>query len=277
MAKTERMELVPRTKIRKRERRKQILLELKLHPHVRISELADRFGVSTETVRRDMDALSEDGLISRAHGGASAPALGTYPGLDERSRARQDERERIGRHAASLVLPGETLMIDAGATTLQLARFLGFSGIRCTVVTNSLPVAMALGQSPAADVILCPGDYLGPEAAVVGPETVEFLLRHNADRCLVGASGLALDGPSESVRGFAAVKRAMLERSATRYLLIDGEKFGRRGVAQMGGLDMLDAVIVDRVPDAALQAALIKAKVDLLVAPKNAPLHKAAG
>lgn len=276
MAKVERMELVPRAKIRKRERRRQILLELKLHPHVRISELADRFGVSTETVRRDMDALSEDGLINRAHGGASAPALGHYPGLDERSEARKQERERIGLLAAGMVQPGETLMIDAGSTTLQFARFLAFSGTPCTVVTNCLPVAMALGHG-AAEVILCPGDFLGPEAAVVGPETVEFLLRHNADHCFIGAAGLSPDGVSESVRGFAAVKRAMLARCANRHLLIDGEKFGNRGLSQIGGLDILDSVIVDRAPNAALRAALVKAKIDLHVATKDALAQRAAG
>lgn len=83
-------------RLKKSDRRRQILLELKLRPHVRISELARRFNVSTETVRRDVDALSDDGLISRAHGGASAPAQGHYPGLDERTNTHVEERERIG-------------------------------------------------------------------------------------------------------------------------------------------------------------------------------------
>ena len=90
-------------RFKKGERRRQILLELKLRPHVRISDLAARFHVSTETVRRDVDALSDEGLIARAHGGVSAPTQGHYPSLDERESARIDERERIGRRAAELV------------------------------------------------------------------------------------------------------------------------------------------------------------------------------
>ena len=82
----------PRSKLRKSERREQILLELKLRPHVRISEIAERFGVSPETIRRDMDKLSKEGLINRAHGGAS-PANIHYPDLDQRSHARQAERD----------------------------------------------------------------------------------------------------------------------------------------------------------------------------------------
>ena len=122
------------TRLRKSERLDRILLELKLRPHVRITELAGRFGVSNETIRRDFEALSEEGLVSREHGGASSPPHRHYPGFDERNRARIEERERIGRLAASMVEDGDTLMIDAGSTTLQFARFLAFAGTTCTVV-----------------------------------------------------------------------------------------------------------------------------------------------
>jgi len=255
-------------RLKKAERREQILLELKLRPHFRISEMADRFGVSTETVRRDVDKLSRDGLIDRAHGGASAPIQGHYPGFDERSGERQKERERIGRRAAALVRPGETLMIDSGSTTLQLARALSFAGTPCTVITNSLPVAMTLGQGPNAEVILCPGDYLASESAVVGPEAIAFLSRHRVDRCLIGASGLSDDGPFEAVRGFAAVKRAMLQRSAKAHLLIDRDKFGRSGLVQVGGLGSVTSIVVDSAPEGTLGDALQIAGIEVLVAPR---------
>ena len=101
-------------RLRKAERRDRILFELRLRPHVRISELAAICNVSTETVRRDFDALADDGLVSRAHGGATVAAPGHYPGLDERAHARIGERERIGQRAAALVREGETLMVDSG-------------------------------------------------------------------------------------------------------------------------------------------------------------------
>ena len=270
MTAVDRPQSMARTRVRKAERREQILLELKLRPHVRVSELADRFGVSGETVRRDMDELSGAGLINRAHGGASAAAHGNYPGLDERSRARFTQRERIGRAAAKLVQPGETAMIDSGSTTLQLARFLAYAGTSCTVITNSLPVAMALGQSAEISVILCPGDYIASEAAVVGPEATEFLARHNVDRCLIGAAGFTTEGPSETVRGFAAIKRVMLRQSANRHLLVDGEKFGKRGLFQVGGLETITSVVVDRAPSPIVKTALENAEVGVLVAPRSA-------
>ncbi|MFZ7089979.1 DeoR/GlpR family DNA-binding transcription regulator [Primorskyibacter sp. 2E233] len=254
-----------RPRMKKSERRAQILLELKLHPHVRISELSERYGVSTETIRRDFDALSSDGLLNRAHGGATAPSHGHYPSLDERANARIEERERIGRCAAELVEPGETLMIDSGSTTIQLARALAYLGTQCTVLTNSLPVAMTLGHG-AAEVILCPGEYLPAESAVVGTDTLEFLARFSVDRCMIGASAMSAEGPSETVRGFAAVKRMMMRRSAKSNLLIDSEKFEIKGLAHVGDLSELDSVIVDSPPAGALLSALNDAKVTVVLA-----------
>jgi DeoR/GlpR family transcriptional regulator of sugar metabolism len=252
-------------RLKKSERRRQILLELKLRPHVRISELAQRFNVSTETVRRDFDALADEGLISRDHGGASAPIQGRYPSLDERTNARIAERERIGRSAAELVQDGETVMIDSGSTTIQMARALAWLGTHCTVITNSIPVAMTIGHG-AIDVILCPGQYLPTESAVVGTETLEFLAGFNVDRCMIGATALSVEGPSETVRGFAAVKRAMLQRATNRHLLIDSQKFDKKGLTRVGDLAELHSVITDLRPRGQLLGALDGGGVDVLVA-----------
>lgn len=251
-------------KLKKTERRRQILLELKLRPHVRISELSRRFSVSTETVRRDFDALSDEGLISRAHGGASAPSQGHYPSLDERVNARIDQREQIGRRAAELVRDGETLMIDSGSTTIQMARALAYLDTPCTVITNSIPVAMTLGYG-SAQVLLCPGEYLAAESAVVGTETLEYLNRFNVDRCFIGAYGLSAEGPSESVRGFAAVKRVMLQRAGSSHLLVDAEKFGRKGLTIVGELGEIASVVSDKQPKGDLLSALVGAKVHITV------------
>ncbi|WP_299695006.1 DeoR/GlpR family DNA-binding transcription regulator [uncultured Tateyamaria sp.] len=251
-------------RLKKTERRRQILLELKLRPHVRISELSERFNVSTETLRRDFDALADEGLVARAHGGATAPTRGHYPSLNERANARVEERERIGRRAADLVRDGETVMIDSGSTTIEMARALAYRGTPCTVITNSIPVAMTLGHG-AAQVLLCPGEYLAAESAVIGTETLEFLGRFNVDRCMIGSSGFSEEGPSETVRGFAAVKRVMLHRAVERHLLIDSEKFGRKGLAHVGDLSGLQSIVVDKRPQDALLSALVAAEVEILV------------
>ena len=256
----------PKTKLRKSARLEQILLELNLRSHVRTSELAERFNVSTETIRRDVEALSEEGLVSRAHGGASPPPHRHYPGFDERNRARIEERERIGRLAARLVEEGDTIMVDAGSTTLQFARFLAYQGTACTVITNSLNAATTLGRNPAIDIVLCPGDFLPSEAAVVGPDAIEFLHRHNVRKCFIGASSLSDEGLSETVRGFAAIKRAMLRQSKETHLLVDGSKLGVPGLSRVGGLREIAAIVVDRAPQEPFGSAFERAGIRVLVA-----------
>ncbi len=168
-----------------------------------------------------------------------------------------------------LIEAGDTLMIDGGSTTMQFARFLAFNETPCTVVTNSLPIALTLGRSSAAEIILCPGEYLASESAVVGADAVEYLASHNVDRCFIGASGLSTTGLSESVRGFAAVKKTMLAHSKTHYALIDGGKFGKTGLSRVGELSTLTSIIVDRTPEPTLMTALTDANVEILIAPEG--------
>lgn len=252
-------------RLKKSDRRNQILLELKLSPHVRISEMSKRFGVSTETIRRDMDSLAKGGFINRAHGGASAPSHGHYPSLDERATARPQQREKIGLAAAHLIKPGETVMIDSGATTIQMARSLAYLETPCTVVTNSIPVAMTLGHG-VCEVLLCPGQYLAAELAVIGTETLEFLSRFYVDHAVIGASGLTEEGPFETVQGFAAVKRVMLRRANNRHLLINSDKFGTKGLASVSALDDLTTIVVDQMPSGGLRTALEASGVTLEIA-----------
>lgn len=252
-------------KLKKSERRKKILLELKLRPHVRIKELARDFNVSTETLRRDLDALAIDGLIDRAYGGASASGTGQYPTLGERTAAHVAERERIAQLAANEVLQGETLMIDSGSTTIELAKALAYRGVACTVITNSLPVAMIMGQE-AANVMLCPGEYLASENAVMGSETQEYLQNFRVDRCFLGASGMTEHGLFDTVPAIAGVKREMLRCAAQSHLLIGSDKFGQHGLVRFAGFDAFQSIISDARPTAELLSALEAGQAVLRVA-----------
>ncbi len=249
----------------KSERRRQILLELTLKPHLRTAELVERFGVSGETVRRDVEALSRAGHLRRAYGGVSAPHPGSRRDLDQRRRERVAEREAIGRAAVAVVAQGETLMIDAGSTTIQFARFLAFSEKRVTVVTNSLEVAMTLGHGRSARVILAPGDLAPEEGAVIGPETLEFLEGRRVDHCFLGAAGIAETGVTESVQGFDAVKRRMLRQARARHFLIDASKFGSVHFAHVAGFDGFRTLFTDRAPDGAMAEGLREGGVELRV------------
>ena len=128
---------------------------------MRIAELAKLF--RAETVRRDVEDLNRPDKFDRACEGASATHE-TYPGLSVRGRANLPGRERIAHRAAALVEPDETVMIDTGSTTGQLARFVALAGRPLTVITNSVHVALTLGHTVSCEVILCPGDFLAREA-----------------------------------------------------------------------------------------------------------------
>lgn len=252
-------------RLRKDERRTRILEELRFTPHVRISALAGRFGVTTETVRRDLDALSDMGLVDRAYGGASVRPMGIQPSIAERREAMVGERARIGAAAAALVEPGEVVMIDAGSTTTELARHLTGNGRDLTVISNSYPVASELAASRAR-VILCPGDFSVHEGAVFGEDTADFLRRFYANTAFIGASGLTAGGITDVNSGAAWVKRVMLERSERAYLLVDHTKFSVHVLELVAPLNVLDGIVTDRPPPQPLARSLKRAGVDVHVA-----------
>lgn len=253
-------------RVGKAERRQRILRELETRPHIRVADLAALFGVSTETVRRDVEALSGEGLISRSFGVAAAAPMGSQPPFGERNRAFVEERARIGRRACGLVEPGEVLMMDAGSSTHQMAHALAATARDLVVLTNSLAVAAALGQNASIQVILCPGDLNPREAGVYGTETVDFLGRYNADKVFIGATGIGPGGITDANRSAVAIKRRMMARGRKTYLLADTSKMNREFLAEIAPLDELDVLVTDQPPEEALASALKKAGVEVVTA-----------
>lgn len=252
---------------RKRARQERIVALLRANPTVRIVELARDFGVSTETVRRDLDELGKAGVVNRTYGGAARSSMGHEAAVNERLQEHVSERQRIGLHASRIVKKGDLLMIDGGSTTIQFARQLAARSCQVTVITNSLGVAAALGQDPSSKVVLCPGDYHPDEGIVTGPETIAFLERFFVDKTFIGASGLTETGPSEALSTSAWVKRRMIGQAKQSYLLVDSSKFDLVRHELVCPLKAIDEVITDLRPAAELRAELKKAAVDLTVVP----------
>lgn len=252
-------------KLGKTERQDRIVAELNVDAALRVSDLAKRFTVTTETIRRDLDFLAERGLIARTYGGA-ASARGGEPSFNERDRHRVVERRRVAECAASLVEPGDVLMIDAGSTTTHFARRLAVDGDALTVFTNSVGVATALGSNSRIRVVLCPGDYDPHEGGVCGPETQAFLGRFHATKCFIGASGVTAEGVSDANTDAAWVKRVMIERSERGLLLIDASKFGLSAVDRVCSLDQLGDLVCDARPDKQIAQALRRGGVSVHVA-----------
>ena len=248
------------------ERHERILRDLKLHAAIRVSHLAKSLGVTTETIRRDLDALGETGMLNRTYGGAALPPGQREPAVHERQQRKVEERSRIGDHAAGLIGPGGVVMIDAGSTTLHFARHLASQAQGLTAITNCLAIATTLGVNPAIRVVLCPGDYSEQEGGVFGPHTADFIRRFNADCTVIGASGIGANGPTEARSEAVWVKRAMMDMAQRRILLVDSGKFDAAHLELVCPLSGLSDIVTERAPRAALADAIRAAGVKLHVA-----------
>lgn len=257
---------------KKAARQRLIVAELGLSPAVRTSDLARRLGVSAETVRRDIEELTQRGLVSRTYGGAAGRQLGLQPVFQDRDTLAVEEREAIARAAVRLVRPGDVLMIDSGSTTARFAHVLAEAAERVTVITNCFAVANALVGQSRVRVLFCPGDFLAHERGVYGSETCAFLQRFNADIAFIGASGLTLEGPNDVETQACWVKRTMMERAERKVLLLDGAKFNRRHLELVCPMGELSDIVTDRAPDPALIDRIEASNVSLHLTAEGRPV-----
>jgi DeoR/GlpR family transcriptional regulator of sugar metabolism len=147
---------------------------------------------------------------------------------------------------------------------LHFARRLAAEAKNLTIVTNCFAVAMAFSTNPTITVLACPGQYDSHEGSVTGPDTINYLGRFNANRAVIGASGITVEGPNDVHSSAAAVKRAMLARAQEHILLIDHSKFELPNLEVVCPLNDIHRVITDQVPPKALGDALAKARVEVL-------------
>jgi DeoR family transcriptional regulator, fructose operon transcriptional repressor len=226
--------------------RRQRVFEVVLARHtVAVTELAELFDVSAMTIRRDLQALEEQGLVEAVHGGARSSLQSPFElSFAQRELVDVAAKRAIGRLAASLVADGEAVALDASTTTLQVARNL-VGRRRVTVVTNGIKAAAELGHRPGIEVIVT-GGQLHQTASLVGPfarATVEQLRVDWLFFSVTGITdGLALTGPSE----FDAEIKAALMAIARRVVLVaDSTKFGRDSYVRVAPLSAVHAVVSD--------------------------------
>ena len=254
---------------------RQGLIEQLLIDEGRVSvvDLARRFDVTTETIRRDLDQLEAAGLLRRVHGGAVPPdrASTAEPSLTQRLQHHGAAKSAIGRRAAAAL--GDdfrgSVFLDAGTTTAavlaQLAPRLPAGAIE--LVTHALTLANVLAEAPNVSLTLIGGRVRGLTAAAVGAGTVREIESLRPDVAFLGTNGISADfGLSTPDPDEAAVKRAIV-RSARRVIAVaDAEKFGRELLVGFASLSDIDVLVTDAAPDAALSAALADADVEVWLA-----------
>jgi DeoR family glycerol-3-phosphate regulon repressor/DeoR family fructose operon transcriptional repressor len=243
---------------------------------VTVGALAERFGVSIDTIRRDLDQLSAEGVLVRTYGGAVSLSTVSRAdrAVDVRLNLQEAEKEKIATLALSLIRDGSTIMINGGTTTLALARKL-YHHRDLTVATNNLLVPPALSTRAIRDLYVFGGPVRLTTQATIGPVSLwaggtELDIR--CDLALIGVGAISVDaGYSTSNVGEAAMMREMMSRATRVAILADSSKFGRRLFAQIADLGSADSLVSDSSPPPDLLKALSDSGVKVIT-PETASL-----
>lgn len=249
---------------RKELRQQKILEELTALPTLRIADMARAHQVSTETIRRDLDELTEKGLLSRTYGGA-VRAMNTEPTVTERHQLFTEEREHIAREAVKYIRDGKLLMIGSGATTVHIARRIASEMSNITVITHSFGVATVLSINPTIRVFVAPGEYLASEGAMTGTQTLLFLRQFTADYAILGASGLSVNGPSEALIDCGTVYNAMIQQANKIIVVADHSKHDLAFPYNYASWPHVDALFTDAPPPEHFSSLLHREKVEILI------------
>ncbi|WP_158888771.1 DeoR/GlpR family DNA-binding transcription regulator [Amycolatopsis anabasis] len=234
---------MPTSRPNTRERR-ALLLEAVRGGSGNITELADSFGVSPSTIRRDLASLAGDGHVVRTYGGALEAGHGLERGLREKDASNAEAKDAIARTAAGLIGDGELVLLDAGTTTGRVAKHLAHRD-RLTVVTNGVTVILALAEFANVDLIVLGGRLRHPNEALLGESVLQQLRHLSPDRVFLGADGLGERGLCCPTLEQAQLKHAMLHSAREAYVLADHSKLGRDPFPYWTPLDREYTLIVD--------------------------------
>lgn len=256
------------------ERQTYILEQVKNRGYVTIPKIARKCGVSEMTMRRDLDRLAERKLIDRTHGGAVASSGQGFDSIEPRfeSRAKLNHLEKtlIAERASKQVKAGQTIALDVGSTTFELARCIADSAI--SVFTTSLKIASYLNDK-RVNVYLPGGMVSGTEPSVVGAQATKQLEKLRFDIAFIGVSGMSENGFYDYSIEDTEIKRTLIESAQKVVVLLDGSKFGRTSVAHVCALGSIDMIVTDIAPPADLRAQLEAGSVDVAIAsPEIEPL-----
>lgn len=248
------------------ERRQKILEIIGREQVVKVLDLSAFFNVSEATIRRDLQELEEAGFLKRTHGGAISNQAATFePSLAEKEDQYQAEKIAIAGVAVQLVQEGDTVMLDAGSTTLQIARNLKQKR-NITIVTNAVNIAWELAAGNA-EVILLGGNLRQRTLSLVGPITENILSGLYVDKLFLATNGLDLKkGLTTPNLAEAQTKKAMLNSAKEVILVADHSKFGRVSFSHICNLDRINCLITDNGAPAAVLNALKKQGIKVLVA-----------
>jgi DeoR family transcriptional regulator of aga operon len=249
------------------QRRETILQMLAQHGTVKVIDLVEQFGVSAVTVRSDLSALESQGMATRSHGGAILTRTPpTEHSIRQKDALNHEQKERIGALAATLVQPGDNIIIDSGTTTISLARQLRDAS-DVTVMTNGLNIAWELADAPGVNLILTGGLLRKQSLSIQGSQAEACLQAYSFDKLFLGVDGFDLQfGVTTHHEAEASLNHKMVERAKKIIVLTDASKFGRVSLHRIVQLERVHTVITDASISAEYLEGLQKLNIEVLIA-----------
>ena len=248
------------------ERKEEIISEIKQKKRVRVNELAQRLQVTEVTIRRDLQELESLGVLIRTHGGAVLNEhIRKEPSVAEKSSVYNEEKSAIGKMAASLIKPGDTIALDAGTTTVEIAKLIAVPDL--TVVTNSISIAAEIGRREDIEIILTGGTLRWNTQALVGALCDETLSNLRVDKVFFGTNGITIKQGATTPNLLEAQSKRLLVEIATQVIVVcDSSKFGKISFAKIVDIDQIDIAVTDfRLPQK-VREQYVAAGVDVIIA-----------
>jgi len=229
------------------ERQEKIMVMLLDKTSVKVSELARIFGVSIETIRRDLDFLGKEGRLTKVYGGAILEhVVAQEKNLTSRISTNRELKQEIARIACRFVEEGQSIALDASTTNLEIAKMLKKNFNRLTIITNAIDIALELRDKEHFSTILTGGTLRGDELCLIGGLAEEFLEKFHIDKVFASVSGISVtNGFTDYGLGEYHVKRKMIERAREVIVPADSSKFDVISLLKVGDLDMCNFIITD--------------------------------
>jgi DeoR family glycerol-3-phosphate regulon repressor len=239
-------------------RQSEILEIARSQGRVLVEDLAQRFDVALQTIRRDLAELADGGYLDRVHGGAVPRTGVTNLGYDERRSMNEAAKAAIGRACAGAIPDNSSIILNLGTTTEAVAREL-LNHRNITVVTNNMNVATILLANPGCDVMVAGGALRRSDLGLIGDLTSEFFGHFKVDFAVIGASAMDPDGDLlDFDLAEVRVSRTILRQARQAFLVCDHTKLGRSAPALLGSLSELDAVFTDQPLPAPLARSCVE-------------------
>jgi len=246
----------------------EILRLLNEQGTVTIADLADKLGVSLETVRRDVKPLTDDGAVIKMHGAIGLPSMTGEAPFERRMRENAEAKRTIARMVAGTIRDGESVMLDTGTTTSFLAREL-LGHRRLTVVTNSSDIARTLATVNGNKVYMAGGELRSDSGAAFGVSAIDFVSRFSVTHTIISAGAIeAANGVMDHDLAEAEFARMVLSRGQRSVVVTDHTKFGRQGLVRVCGFEGISELATDWPPAADITEALASAGTRLLLTDK---------